>query len=321
MSKPDDDKRIEFDVVIKWAIKIAAVVFTAPASWEVAGGLYPEWLPMFRFPLQLAGVALVEGAMLVGWYQLDSNDKAEPEQRWLYAGMAVLGYVALLVIALQHEGLRGLVFRLTLLALLAYSVVESGILSGIQQRRKADRNIERDRKVSSTRREQERLTATLRYELTGERERKLLDAEHKALLDAELTSVKLRGSRLLDDVKREDRTERRKVEQSDTRPSGYDTFPHPIDDAQQRRTEQQQLDKDDALLHMLNVLANNPDTSKTALSEHIGRARNTVYDYLDELESNGWIERSEDTGSGYDLTPAGVQYLTPALHSNGNGHK
>ena len=38
MSKPDNDK---FDVVIKWAIKIAAVVFTAPASWEVAGGLYP----------------------------------------------------------------------------------------------------------------------------------------------------------------------------------------------------------------------------------------------------------------------------------------
>ena len=318
MSKPNDDK---FDVVIKWAIKIAAVIFTAPASWEVAGGLYPDWQPMFRWPLQAAGVALVEGAMLVGWYQLDSNDRAEPEQRWLYAGMAVLGYVALLVIALQHEGLRGLVFRLTLLALLAYSVVESGILSGIRQRRTADRNIERDRKVARTRREQERLTATLRYELTGERERALLAAEHKALLDAGLASVKLRRSRLLDDVKQEARTERRSAAQSDARPSGYDTFPHPIDDAQRRRAEQQRLDKEAALLHMLNVLANNPDTSKAALAEHIGRARNTVYDYLDELELNGWIERSEDTGSGYVLTAAGAQYLAPALHSNGNGHR
>jgi len=36
---------------------------------------------------------------------------------------------------------------------------------------------------------------------------------------------------------------------------------------------------------------------------------------------NGWIERSEDTGSGYVLTAAGAQYLTPALHSNGNGHR
>ena len=78
------------DQTVRKALKIAAVVFTSPATVEVAGGLYPAWPWYARLPIQLAGLVLIEGALLLGWHQLDNNDRAEPEERWLYTAITAL---------------------------------------------------------------------------------------------------------------------------------------------------------------------------------------------------------------------------------------
>lgn len=301
------------DKAVRTAIKIAAVVFTAPATYEVAGSLYPDWSPLARLPIQIAGLVLIEGALLMGWQQLDHNDKAEPAERWLYTAITLLAYVALLYIAVIHEGWAGWVFRLTLAAVIGYSVLESGILAKLADQRRADRSVDSSRSVRREKRRQEQNTAILRYKLTGERERQLLEAEHSSLLEANLADVKLRGERLLADVKREDKAERRKVAQQDVELSETNTYPYPVDTARRRATEQRELSKDESIERVISTLSNNPDVTKTELAEQADRARNTLYSYLDELLDRGVIVEA-DTVSGYRV--AGVQ-----LASNGNGHK
>jgi hypothetical protein len=127
--------------LLNTAIKLAAVCLTTPATWLVAGGLYAGY-PVLQAIVQPAAVVLVEGALLLGWYQLDNDRKAETPQRALYATVAGVAYIALWSIALAHgEGAAGITFRLTLGVLLGYSIFESGILATIKARRAKERSV------------------------------------------------------------------------------------------------------------------------------------------------------------------------------------
>jgi hypothetical protein len=151
--------------LLKNSIKIAAVALTSPATWVVAGGLYEN--PFQRILVQLAALILVEGALMLGWWQLDNDRKAEMPQRVLYATLAGVSYIALWSIAIAHgEGAAGITFRLTLGVLLGYSVFESGILANIRLRRSADRNIESHYSVKRYRRK--RAIAHARKEIDAE---------------------------------------------------------------------------------------------------------------------------------------------------------
>jgi hypothetical protein len=138
---------MDFERALKNLIKVAAILLTSPATLEVAGGVYPN-KPIYRIMVQLAALVLVEGALMLGWWQLDNDRQAEMPQRVLYATLAGVAYIALWSIAIAHgEGYAGVTFRLTLGVLLGYSVFESGILAGIRVRRSQERNPNRYRKV------------------------------------------------------------------------------------------------------------------------------------------------------------------------------
>jgi hypothetical protein len=133
--------------ILRYGIKIAAVMLTAPATIEVAGSLYPDAL-VYRLIVQCAGLVLVEGALLLGWHMLDTESKATTGQRTLYASLAGVAYFVLWVIAWFHgEGIVGVAFRLTLGVLLAYSVSESGLMANISFKRQVDRDITKHWKV------------------------------------------------------------------------------------------------------------------------------------------------------------------------------
>lgn len=175
--------------ILRYAIKIAAVLLTAPATIEVAGSLYPDVIWQ-RIMVQLAGLVLVEGALLLGWHMLDTETKATTGQRTLYAVLAGVAYGVLWVIALAHgEGAVGVSFRLTLGVLLGYSVFESGLLANISFKRTVDRDITKHWKVKRHRQAAEVKIAKLevdnwqalevqRLALALERGGKSLDSQH-----------------------------------------------------------------------------------------------------------------------------------------------
>ena len=73
---------------------------------------------------------------------------------------------------------------------------------------------------------------------------------------------------------------------------GYDS----LDKANQKR----RLSKQQALDRTLCILAENPDTKPTEVAALIGKSRQTIYDYLRELETMGKIHRN-----GSEITVAG----------------
>lgn len=138
---------MDMEKLLKNILKGAAIIYTAPATIAVAGGLYPDqWLN--RLAAQLSGLVLVEGALLLGWYMLDNNKKATNAQRWLYTALSFVAYIGLWFIAVAHgEGFIGIVFRASIGVLLGYSVFESGIWAGIKLRTAVEKDITKHRKV------------------------------------------------------------------------------------------------------------------------------------------------------------------------------
>jgi len=78
---------MNIEKLLKNYIKIAAVALTSPATLSVAGNLYPDQ-PVYRVLVQTAALILVEGALILGWWQLDNDRRAEMPQRVLYATLA-----------------------------------------------------------------------------------------------------------------------------------------------------------------------------------------------------------------------------------------
>jgi predicted HTH transcriptional regulator len=51
------------------------------------------------------------------------------------------------------------------------------------------------------------------------------------------------------------------------------------------------MSKWDAITKTLQLLAENPNTSPSVIAEQIGRSRQTVYDYIEELQAAGKLNR------------------------------
>lgn len=293
---------------VRTAIKWAAVIFTAPATFEVAGGLYPAWAWYTRLPIQLAGLVLIEGALLLGWSQLDHNDKAEPAERWLYTGITALAYVALLYISVLHEGWQGWIFRLTLAAVIGYSVLESGILASLADKRRADRNVDGSRQVKRERRKLERETRKL--ELQSEHGLQRLEVQLRE--EARADELRKRYERVSRKAQQEHRQELRVLEGGESPQGTRGTLlrgnpPYSVErlNAEKRLTREQRLEQ------LLEFASSNPELQPSEVVEwaqrELGVAESTAWSYWSELKPELGLE-----GTGeFPSAPA----------SNGNGHK
>jgi hypothetical protein len=280
----------KFDSVktLKTLIKLSAVALTSPATVAVASSLYPN-NPIVRGIVSIAALILIEGCLLLGWEMLDQQGKsATMPQRWLYAALAWVAYFSLFVIALNHnEGIAGLTFRLTLGVMLVYASVEAGLMAGVRREGQADRDIFTDWQVK-------------RYA------RKL--AVKSAMADLESTS----RMHQLDREAAEKLYSLRKTKETDEQVRGIQSGSHPdsrkvVEKAKStnsgslldKATQSRQLSKRQALDKTLQILSTNPTINPSELADQIGKSRQTVYDYLDELESVGKIHRN---GSGLKVT-------------------
>lgn len=264
---------MNLEKLLRSTIKIAAVALTAPATWAVAGNLYTA--PLQQLIVQLAALALVEGALLLGWQMLDTNSKATTAQRVLYAGVTLVAYGVLWMVAIAHgEGLAGIGFRGTLGVLIGYSIFESGILANIQIKRQADRDITRHWRVK-------------RYR------RRLAIADAKAAADMEFDLLAARrgvDATVMNEVVKQDGTTRLKAVKA-----GAVTVSHETPVKPSRKTKKS-LSKKKALDKTVDVLRDDPHASLRDIAEQVDKSHETVRRYLIELEGDNRIERANGSG-------------------------
>jgi hypothetical protein len=266
----------KFDSVkaLKTLIKLAAVALTSPAMVAVAGSLYPTQ-PFTRIIVSISALILVEGCLLLGWQMLDQHGKnATMTQRWLYAGLMWVAYLSLFGITLYHnEGGAGIAFRATLGVMLLYNSIEAGLLAEMKRNRQADRDIQKDWRVKRYARKLARQQAVADLDLDSRMRQ--LNRE---------TREKLYTLR----VERDTKHQAHLVKINDRKAVDVAKFDTSLDRANQKRqfTKQQALDK------TLQVLTEEPDTSPVEIARHIGRSRQTVYNYLNELEQSKLIQRN-----------------------------
>jgi hypothetical protein len=276
----------KFDSVktLKTLIKLSAVALTSPATVAVASSLYPD-NPIVRTIVSIAALILIEGCLLLGWEMLDQQGKsATMAQRWLYAGLAWVAYFSLFVIALNHnEGIAGLTFRLTLGVMLVYASVEAGLMAGVRREGQADRDIFTDWQVKRYARKLAVKSAMADLESTSRMRQ--LDREAAEKL------YNLQKSRETETRIRDIQSDSRKVVEMAKSTHSASS----LDKATRRRA----LSKRQALDKTLQILSDNPTANPSDIATQIGKSRQTVYDYFDELESVGKIHRN---GSGLNVT-------------------
>src|SRR5258705_9505217 len=264
----------KFDTVktLKTLIKLAAVALTSQATVSVASSLYPTD-PVLRVVVSVAALILVEGCLLLGWEMLDQQGKnATIIQRWLYAGLAWVAYFSLFVIALNHnEGVSGLTFRLTLGVMLVYASIEAGLLASIKREGQADRDIFTDWQVKRYSRKLARKSAMADLESTARMRQIDRESIEKVyvLQKSRQTEEHVQNIEARDSLCGQDGVEKVKSTVSNS----------PLDKANRKRhrSKQRALDK------MLEILSANPAMSPPEIAMKIGKSRQTVYDYFDEL--------------------------------------
>ena len=270
----------KFDSVktLKTSIKLAAVALTSPATIGVASSLYPGD-PILRIVVSAAALILVEGCLLLGWEMLDQQGKnSTTTQRWLYAGLAWVAYFSLFVIALNHhEGAAGMTFRLTLGVMLVYASAEAGLMAGIRREGQADRDIFTDWQVKRYARKLARKSAMAELDSTARMRQSDIEATEKlySLRKARDTDSQIRDIKLNDGSGSSNDVEIAKSTTS-------------LDNARRKR----QVSKRQALDKTLQILSQNPEANPSEIAEQIGRSRQTVYDYFDELEAAGKLHRN-----------------------------
>jgi len=275
--------RTKFDSVktLKTLIKLAAVALTSPATVSVAGSLYPNNL-IVRMVVSIAALILVEGCLLLGWEMLDQQGKnATMTQRWLYAGLAWVAYLSLFLIALSHnEGAAGLTFRLTMGVMLVYASVEAGLLAGVKRDGHADRDILTDWQVKRYARKLARKSAMADLDSTSRMRQIDREAVEKlySLQKAQQTEQRVR------DIQSGNGLDSPKVvEKAKSTVSGS---------LLDKATQSRKLSKRHALDKTLQILSDNPTANPSDIAEQIGKSRQTVYDYFDELEAAGKLHRN-----------------------------
>ncbi len=282
--------------LLKNILKLAAVALTAPATLEVASGVYPDH-PIYRLMISAAALLLVEGALLLGWYQLDTDHKATTAQRWLYAAVAVVAYIVLWIVAIAHHEGGAVWFRATLGVLLSYSVVQSGVLATVKINREIDRDVSRAGPVQRHRRKlaiaDAKDAASTEFVLLRDRRSLALIVEQeqlKAEKDRALRGVALQHKREL----RELAEEFSDVETA--APSGRQNpkrgkFPYDL----RRTNERRRVEKSERIGRIRQHAADNPEMGPTALAQwarsEFGIAGSTAWEDLKALQpdrSNGY---------------------------------
>lgn len=276
----------KFDSVkaLKTLIKFSAVALTSPATVGVASNLYPND-PFIRVIVSVAALILVEGCLLLGWQMLDQEGKNSTiAQRWLYAGLAWVAYFSLFIIAINHnEGIAGLTFRLTLGVVLLYASMEAGLLASNKREGQADRDIFSDWKVKQYARKLAQKSAMADLDSTHRMRQIDREATEKlySLQNAQETESKVRALQSRQRLDSQNPVEMVKSKRLE----------HSLDRANRKR----KLSKRQALDRMLHILSTNPNISPPEIAEKIGKSRQTVYDYFQELEATGKIHRNGST--------------------------
>ncbi len=269
---------------LKTLIKFSAVALTSPATIAVASSLYPND-PLIRVIVSVAALILVEGCLLLGWQMLDQEGKnSTMAQRWLYAGLAWVAYFSLFIIALNHnEGIAGLTFRLTLGVVLLYASMEAGLLASNKREGRADRDIFTDWQVKRYARKLAQKSAMADLDSTHRMRQIDREASEQlySLQNAQETESKVRALQSRQSLDSQNPVEMVKS----MRPE------HSLDRANRKR----KLSKRQALDRMLQILSTNPTISPPEIAEQIGKSRQTVYDYFQELEAAGKIHRNGST--------------------------
>jgi len=274
----------KFDSVktLKTLIKLAAVALTSPATVSVASSLYPTD-PVLRVVVSVAALILIEGCLLLGWEMLDQQGKnATATQRWLYAALAWVAYFSLFVIALTHnEGAAGLTFRLTLGVMLVYASVEAGLLASIKREGQADRDILADWQVKQYARKLARKSAMADLDLTFTMRQLDRHAQEKVYA-------------LQKERQTQQQIKRVKSRQALDSPESVGEAKFDISTLDQANSKRK-LSKNNAMNRTLQILTDDPNTSLTDIAQKIGRSRQTVYGYFDELEAAGKLHRNGST--------------------------
>jgi hypothetical protein len=277
---------ITVNKALNWGIKLASLAVTGPATWVVATGLFGDiQSPALLFAMRFAAVFLIEGVMLSNWLLLEFDRSATPEIKARYGLTALAMYVALLIIAWEHEGPTGLVFRIALLAALLGSGWDTYVYTWQKATARADRNIT---STAAVRRHRRRLAiADARESSTVEYE--LRRAQRQVDRDVQLEAVQSDKQERMTLLKREHEQALSELETAFTVPDrnhGKKLTPRP-------------LGRDRALDRMLDIYRANPDASLREVAVRIGRSHQTVSHYLDSLEAEGKISRN---GNGVQVT-------------------
>jgi winged helix-turn-helix DNA-binding protein len=273
----------KFDSVktLKALIKLAAVAITGPATVSVASNLYSTD-PLLRVIVSVAALILVEGCLLLGWEMLDQQGKnATMTQRWLYAGLAWVAYFSLFVIAINHnEGMAGLTFRLTLGVVLLYTSVEAGLLAGIKREGQTDRDIFSDWQVKRYARKLARKSAMA--DLDSTTRMRQIDRE---VVEKLYSLQKTRETdQQVRDIRSGNSLDSRIVVETSKSPVSTNSLD--MINRKRRLSKRQALDK------TLQILSTNPTMNPSDIADQIGKSRQTVYDYMDELEAAGKLHRN-----------------------------
>ncbi len=199
---------------LDWGVKIASLAVTAPATWIVATRLFSDvQSPVLLFIMRFAAVFLIEGVLLSNWLLLEFDRNATPEIKARYGLTALAMYASLAIIAWEHEGPTGLVFRVALLAALIGSGWDTYVYTWQKATSRVDRSAENSGKVRRHARRLSISEAITQRNAEHEQTIALIDAENRAILE----DTSLYGQRRLARVKVDHEAEHIKILEDEDR--------------------------------------------------------------------------------------------------------
>lgn len=273
-----------------YGIKLASLAVTGPATWVVSGELFKDIsAPAILLIMRLAAVFLVEGVLLSNWLLLEFDQRATELVKARYGITALAMYGAMLVIAWQHEGPVGIVFRFALLAALIGSGWDTYVNTWSRMTASVDRSPENSGKVKRNARNLAIMEAIETRKSTSRITLKSVEL-HEA---AELQRIQNEHSRIMAALQREHRTELQTIRGDDsekpTTKRGNLTYPV------ERINADRRSDKNARLELIRSALALQPELSASevvaALQRQTGVAESTAWndwrDYHEQPSGNG----------------------------------
>lgn len=197
MNKKTDYYLTQF--VIDVMIKLAGVLVTSVATWNVAHEAFNYLSEPWLSVVSVGALILVEGAFIASWLAIDTQRNAPISLKVAWAATLITIYVALLVLSMANgEGTTGWAFRFVLAVMIGRSIYEAGVHEVVRSQRRDDRNIRNSYVVRRIERRYARENAIKSLHETSDEtnyvrelqdvvERARLEAEHEAaMMDARL---------------------------------------------------------------------------------------------------------------------------------------